>query len=60
MKSGILCLEVGTWNLSVRTHDGGFEVSVNDDGKPPASHYVRLDPEQSETLRDFLNEAMPK
>jgi hypothetical protein len=58
-KSGILCLDVEGWTLSVRTLAGGFEVSVSDDAKPAASHYVRLDPEQSETLRDFLNEIMP-
>ena len=54
--SGILCLDVGGWTLSVRTLGGGFEVSITEDGKCPASHYVRLDQEQSGTLRDFLNE----
>ncbi len=59
MISGILVLEVGTWCLSVRSHDGGFEVSITEDDKPPTSHYVRLDREQSETLREFINETLP-
>lgn len=58
-KSGILTLDVEGWTLSVRTHDGGYEVSITEDGKCPASHYVRLDHEQADTLRDFMVETSP-
>ncbi len=52
--SRILCLDVEGWTLKVRPLGEGFEVSITEDGKCPASHYVRLDQEQSSTLRDFL------
>jgi hypothetical protein len=54
--SGILTLDVGEWTLSVRVLDGGYEVSITEDGKCPATHYVRLDHEQSDTLHDFVVE----
>jgi hypothetical protein len=54
--SGILTLDVEGWTLSVRVLDGGYEVSLTEDGKCPATHYVRLDHEQSDTLHDFLME----
>ncbi len=55
----ILVLEVGTWILEVRSHGDGFQVAITEDDKPPTSHYVRLDREQSESLRQFMNDALP-
>lgn len=54
--NGILTLDVEGWTLSVRVLDGGYEVSMTEDGKCPSSHYVRLDHDQSDTLRDFIVE----
>lgn len=55
----ILALEIGTWILEVKSRGDGFQVTIVEDTKPPTSHYVRLDREQSESLRQFLNEASP-
>lgn len=56
---GILVLDIEGWTLSVQVRDGGYEVCITEDGKCPATHYVRLDHEQSDTLRDFLVETSP-
>jgi hypothetical protein len=55
----ILLLEVETWILEVKNHGEGFQVSIVEDTKPATTHCVRLDREQSETLRQFMNEASP-
>jgi hypothetical protein len=54
---GILVLDIEGWTLEVKTLGEGFQVAITEDDKPPTSHYVRLDKEQSESLRQFVNEA---
>jgi hypothetical protein len=53
----ILLLQIEKWVLEVKTHGDGFHIAMIEDDKPATSHYVRLDAEQSESLREFLNEA---
>jgi hypothetical protein len=57
MPTGILLLEVENWLLEVKSHGEGFQVAIIEDTQPSTTHFVRLDKEQSETLRKFLNEA---
>ncbi len=55
----ILILNIGDWLLEVKNHGEGFQVAMIEGDKPATSHYVRLDREQSESLRQFMNEASP-
>lgn len=53
----ILLLEIEDWILEVKNYGGGFQVALIEGNQPAVTHFVRLDKEQSETLRDFLVEA---
>ena len=55
----ILLLEIENWILEVKNHGEGFQVSIIEGTAPSTTHYVRLDREQSESLRQFMNEAAP-
>lgn len=54
-----LVLEVNDWILEVKTRGGGFQVSLIEANQSAVTHFVRLNRDQSETLRQFLNDASP-
>lgn len=49
-----ISIPVDGWKLEARKFDGGIEIAIVTDDKPPASHYVRLSAIGSAALRDYL------
>lgn len=54
-----ISIPVDGWKLEAREFDGGIELAIVTDDKPPASHYVRLSAIGSAALRDYLVAAVP-
>lgn len=54
-----LILDIDGWKLEVAPHGEGVTVAITTGDRGAATHYVRLNQEETERLREYFAPALP-